>query len=119
MALELTEEMLQQLKEVCIEIINKSAEGEGKRKKRAFHKNDLAMNCFLANHVDLGKAITSASIDDVNSVLATFGSTTNNSEEIKKLQDEESVLREQLKTIKEKLNALKPSKKDAISIKVK
>ena len=118
MALELTEEMMQQLKEACIEIVNKS--GEGKRKKRIFSKNDLAMNCFFANHIELGKAIASASVEDVNYTLATFcNGIPGDPEEIKKLQEEEAALREQLKEVKQKLNSLKPSKKNAINIKVK
>ena len=40
-------------------------------------------------------------------------------EHFKKLQEEEAALREQLKEVKGKLNSLKPSKKNAINIKVK
>lgn len=119
MALKLTEEMLQQLKDVCVETINKSAEGEGKRKKRAFHKNDLAMNCFIANHVDLGKAITSASIEDINETLATFSNGSGDPEKIKELQKKEEDIRKQLNEVRAKLNELMPSKKNAIVIKVK
>lgn len=118
MALELTEEMMQQLKEACIATINKSA--EGKRKKRIFSKSDLAMNCLFANNIELGKAIASASVEDVNETLTMFcNGVSGNPEEIKKLQEEEATLHEQLKEVKKKLNSLKPSKKNAINIKVK
>lgn len=111
MALELNEEMQAQLKELCkaefekFEENNKSA---GKKKwKIVVDKSELALAAFLKNEVELGTAISHASIEDVNAVLTkTFSVSENCSEEIERLKAERKELQEKASALTKRITAL-------------
>ena len=111
MALELNEEMQAQLKELCkkeFEKLEESNKNAGKRKwKIVIDKSELALAAFLKNEVELGTAISHASIEDVNAVLAeTFSVSENCSEEIEQLKAERKELQEKASALTKRITAL-------------
>lgn len=111
MALELNEEMQAQLKELCKEKFEKFEEDNknaGKKKwKIVVDKSELALAAFLKNEVELGTAISHASIEDVNAVLTkTFSVSENCSEEIEQLKAERKELQEKASALTKRITAL-------------
>ena len=111
MALELNEEMQAQLKELCkkeFEKLEESNKNAGKRKwKIVIDKSELALAAFLKNEVELGTAISHASVEDVNAVLAkTFSVSENCSEEIEQLKAERKELQEKASALTKRITAL-------------
>lgn len=112
MALELNEGMQQaQFKELCNEMFKKFEENNksaGKKKwKIIVDKSELALAAFLKNEVELGTAISHASVEDVNAVLAkTFSVSENCSEEIEQLKAERKELQEKASALTKRITAL-------------
>lgn len=125
MALELNEEMQEQLKEICDTLIKESAdEASAKEKKRIriktiYDKKDLVLKAFLKNYVELGNIINKASVEDVNEVLAAFNTASVDEEKIKELEAKRTELREEINKISIKIASLRLSAKNGKKISVK
>lgn len=125
MALELNEEMQEQLKEICDALIKESAdEASAKEKKRIriktiYDKKDLVLKAFLKNYVELGNIINKASVEDVNEVLAAFNTASVDEEKIKELETKRTELREEINKISIKIASLRLSAKNGKKISVK